>query len=314
LYDHLLFKKARDVWALRFLAISRAITVGAAYILVIGIQGITSSFVAIFVAMIGFDLMVAAPSLRRKDESIDLLASFKKAIGLSWTQVWSSLAKGLLLGITFGTLCMIGFPTFLGGILTVGLGYSWAVKTRNSFTTYVAILCGLAVFEQILAIETIEGTGLLKAVLPVAWTTTLGTYSSLIVGWGVGLIIGIVNRVILGRPYRHRQSSAYDPPLELRSFNEVVHAGEAHRIFEYTLRADSPLAGLSLAELNWRTNYGVTILVIKRGDTYITLPQGADVLRQGDRIVVLAPADKQDLLQDLINGITPSLVEVKELA
>src|SRR5690625_791115 len=84
--------KFRTDWAIYVLGVSRAVTIGVAYIMVRGIPGLTSSFVAIFVALLAFDLMIAAPSL--KPRQIDIPALVKGTIQ-ALEQTVRSLGKGL---------------------------------------------------------------------------------------------------------------------------------------------------------------------------------------------------------------------------
>lgn len=296
-----LIDKARRDWAVRILGVTRAMTIGAAYITVRGIPGLTSSFVAIFVALLAFDVMVAAPSLRPRQVDFSALLSrtFQALL-----QTVASLAKGLSLGVFFGTLTLVGLSETVGSIFTVGLGYTWANRARRSFTGFVAVLGGLAIFEQISAIE---GANTLIAVVshvsPVVWRVSSGTIIALLSGWFFGIPIGIVTRILLARPYRLRNSAAYDPPLEVRPFEEVVHAGREHRLSQLRIEADSPVIGRSLAELDWRDAYETTVVAIERGNESLPMPRGSDRIESGDVLLILCPNSEFERLTELVKPI-----------
>ena len=81
-----------------------------------------------------------------------------------------------------------------------------------------------------------------------------GTFTALVMGWGIGLITGALTRLFLSRPYRSLRSSAYEAPLEMRPFNEVVHVGERSLVVSAVVEEGAPLAGLTLAESGLRKN------------------------------------------------------------
>lgn len=294
-------RKVRDHWAVRVLGITRAATIGAAYIAVRGIPGLTSSFVAIFVALLAFDVMVAAPSLRpRQIDFKSLLSRTLQALA----QTVASLSKGLSLGLVFGTLTLLGVSPILGSIFTVGLSYTWAQKARRSFTGFVAVLGGLAIFEQISAIQGANTFASIVAhVLPIAWRVSSGTVIALLSGWFFGIPIGIATRLVLARPYRLRNSNAYDQPYEVRPFEEVVHAGREFRISKLRVEPEAPIAGKSLAELGWRDAYQATIIAIERGSKSISLPRGSEQVQTGDVLLVLCPIQEFENLEWLAKPI-----------
>lgn len=296
-----LIQRVRAEWAVRILTIARAITIGAAYLAVVGTPGLTSSFVAIFTALLTFDVMVAAPSLRPKHVDYrTLLSRTVRAL----VQTVASLGKGLIVGIVFGTLTLIGFPVVLGAILTVGLGYSWANRARGSFTSFVGLLGGLAIYEQIRAIEGIDAwISVVGHVAPVAWTVTSGTVGALLRGWVLGIPIGILTRLLLSRPYRWRGSQAYDPPFEVRPFEEVVHAGREYRLFQMRIDPDSPLVGARLSDLRWPDAYQATVVAIERAERSIPLPRGTEEIRPGDALLILCPNREVENLSRLAKPI-----------
>lgn len=297
--------RVREEWAVRILAIARVVTIGSAYLAVRNIPGLTSSFVAIFTALLTFDLMVAAPSLRPKH--VDY--------GALWSRTWqalsqtvASLAKGLSVGLFFGSLTLAGFSDRLGAVLTVGLGYTWANRARRSFTSFVGLLGGLYIFEQIRVIEGFHSLfSIVTHVAPVAWRVSSGTLTALLSGWILGIPFGIVTRLFLRRPYRSRGSQAYDPPFEVRPFEEVVHAGREYRLFQVRVERGAPIENMTLAELGWRDEYLATVIAIERTGGNIPLPRGSDRLRAGDVLLILSPTGEAERLTALAKPVLESV-------
>lgn len=288
----------RDTWTHRLLFVTRAIVVGVAYFSVIRIPGLTSAMVAIFTAALAYDLLVAAPSIHpRRAEFQALLAALRRTL----LATFRSLAKGLILGVVLGSFTFIGLPHAVGAVLTVGLGYTWSVMHRSGFAEFVAVLAGLAVFEQIQGLDTSSGLSpFVETVLPVAYTTVRGTILAHFAGWLVGLTVGTGVRALLPRPYRTRLSAAYDPPMEQRPFGAVVHAGRGYELIEAEVPPGSPWVGRSLSELRFRTQYAATVIVIHRGDKEIVMPTGDDVLLAHDRLVLLCPADARERIEQTL--------------
>jgi TrkA domain protein len=54
-----------------------------------------------------------------------------------------------------------------------------------------------------------------------------------------------------------------------------------------TLQDASPGAGKTIAELQIRRRSGVTIVAIVRGDQAITVPGPSEILRAGDRLIII---------------------------
>ena len=99
--------KGKDKWPILLIRLGQAVTVGLAYYFVVGIPGLTSSFVAIFVALLPFDLIVAMPSisfgLRHWRQFIRVL--LPRITGTAFV-----LMMGLAFGLAFGLGVRFGFP------------------------------------------------------------------------------------------------------------------------------------------------------------------------------------------------------------
>src|SRR5690606_34945840 len=105
-----------------FLTLARAVTVGASYVVASPIPGLTSSFVAIFIALLPFDMIVASarPPIRFND--LEQFISVLKPRILSTAY---ALLKGVAVGAAVGTLTIWGLPYVFGAVLTPGLAYVW---------------------------------------------------------------------------------------------------------------------------------------------------------------------------------------------
>ncbi len=67
----------------------------------------------------------------------------------------------------------------------------------------------------------------------------------------------------------------------------------------------SPAAGKTIGELNLRSQTGVTIISIERGDETRRNPPLSAALRTGDLLVVLGTAEERARAQDILDGRTP---------
>ncbi|MES2765792.1 MAG: cation:proton antiporter [Bacteroidota bacterium] len=61
---------------------------------------------------------------------------------------------------------------------------------------------------------------------------------------------------------------------------------DAHLV-HFTISSNSPFVGKTLSELHLRKNYGVSIALIKRGNTTIHIPESGERLYPGDKVAVL---------------------------
>jgi len=68
------------------------------------------------------------------------------------------------------------------------------------------------------------------------------------------------------------------------------------------LEPNSPGADKSIAELEIRRTTGVTIIAIIRGDKAITAPEPSEIMRVGDRLVVVSRHQDLASFRDLVVG------------
>ena len=135
------------------LLLAKAVAVGMAYVSAVPIPGLTSSFVAIFGSLLPFDIMVA--STRPPVAAGGLEALFPRPLArVVSTAV--TLLKGVAVGGGFGILGAVGLPFSVGAVLTSGLAYVWASRTRHNISTYVALIGGLSLFERLSNLEAVE--------------------------------------------------------------------------------------------------------------------------------------------------------------
>lgn len=284
------------------LRLARAITVGTAYVSTQFIPGLTSSFVAIFTSLLSFDIFVALsrPPLRFADWEQFLVALRPRILSTAIT-----LGKGVLVGAVIGVAAIIGLPPWMGAVLTSGLAYVWATNTRHAISTFVSVIAGLSLYERLTNLEAVETLPIIKETLAVISLSAGGTFTGLIEGWAIGLAIGGVTRLFLSRPYRSLQSAAYELPLEMRPFNEVVHVGERSLVASATVEEGAPLAYRSLAESGLKENWHTTILSIKRNGDEIVMPKGQTVLLPGDQVMLLTERDQSPAMLDQFRAAKP---------
>lgn len=283
----------RDRYERSFLVFARAVTVGAAYVAALPVAGLGPSFVALFSALLSFDILVAS---RRPPTR---LADWKKLIEVVWPRVLSTasaLLKGVGVGAAVGLLAVLGLPTVVGAVLTSGLAYVWAVNTPYLITTYVSILSGLALFETLASLDAVDTVVIIRQVIGAIAASGTGTFYALVAGWTVGLVTGTVARLFLSRPYRSLRSAAYELPLERRPFAEVLHVGEQGVVVSVKVEEGAPLAGRRLSESRLREDWNTTVLLIRRGSEESVMPMGSAVVLPGDELLLLTEKDQVPLL------------------
>ncbi len=280
------------------LLIARALTVGLSYYSVAGIPGLTSSFVAIFVALLPFDIIVALPRFSLKQETLKelILVLLPRIRGTAIT-----LASGVFLGLFFGTLSSRGLPPFLGAIFTVGLAYLIGSETKGNISSFVGLVAGLTLFEQILRLGLPDANPLIE-VVRLSFRMFYGTFLGLFSGYLVGVIMGGVTRSFLPRGFRSSKSVAYAQPLFLQSFKEVTHLDEGLVLTRIKVPENSPLAYKSLAETALRSMHDVSVLSIYRKPKDIVAPKGADQILPEDLLVVLLKAEDVTEFGDYVKG------------
>jgi len=71
------------------------------------------------------------------------------------------------------------------------------------------------------------------------------------------------------------------------------------------VREGAPVAGKTLAELNLRQRYGLTVLAVRRGNRTIGSPAGDFRIEPGDRLVLIGLADQFARCADLFRPPRP---------
>lgn len=286
-------------WHITFLLSARAFTVGLAYYAIADIPGLTSSMVAIFVALLPFDLIVAMPKFSAK------LDSWKELVSIILPRITGTaiaLGVGLLIGGVFGALTWLGFPLFLGAIFTVGLAYSVGTETKGNVSSFVGIIGGLSLFEQIIHLQAGADT-MVVAIMSTALRMVYGTFAALFAGWVAGIVMGVVTRLFLPRGFRTSKSAAYAQPLWMQSFKEVTHIdSEDMVVIRIKVGEGSPLANKTLAETGLRTQYGASVLSIFRQPKDVVAPTGSELILPGDLLVVMTPEESTNTLLQLAKG------------
>ncbi len=281
-----------------FIMVMRSIVVGIAYYLVREIPGLTSSFVSIFVGFLAFDMIVAMPKFSFRLRHLrDLLLLLLPRI--SGTAL--SLAGGLALGVFFGSLTKVGVPVLVAAVFTIGLSYSLSASIKGNISSYVGMIAAVDMFDRIVRLEYFVEYWLQDLAGP-AGTLVYSTFLALLIGWLAGIVIGSLARLFLPRGYRSLKSNAYEQPLWMRSFRDVVHLGEDRVLLQIEVSEESALAYHTLAEVGLGRDFGVQVLSIIRSPGEISSPKGADVLLPLDQLVVVAPCHQVQNLISLMKG------------
>lgn len=299
----------RSKYERAWLTFARAVTVGTAYFLTHSIPGSTSAFVAIFTSLLPFDIFVALvrPPLRPKDWEQFFIVLRPRVISTAVT-----LAKGVAVGAVVGIAAIVGLPYWIGAVLTSGIAYVWALETRHAITTFVAVISGLSLFERLTNLEAVETWPIVFETVQTITFYAGGTFTALAIGWIIGLISGAVTRLFLSRPYRSVRSSAYEAPLEMRPFNEVVHVGERSLVASAVVEEGAPLAYLTLAESGLKEKWHTTILSIKRNQDEIVMPKGSERLLPGDQVMLLTERDQSPAMLDQFKARPPESMEGRQ--
>jgi hypothetical protein len=156
-------------------------------------------------------------------------------------------------------------------------------------------------FDRIRLIDAFTGE-LLQDIAGVAGQLVYSTFLALLMGWVVGIVIGVVTRLFLPRGFRSVKSAAYAQPLWMRSFKDVTQFGDDKVLLQIQLSEESPLVYHSLAEVGLGRDLGVQVISIIRSPNEIISPRGADVLLPLDQLVVVAPSNQAQNLIQLTKG------------
>ncbi len=293
-----------EKWPVQLIRLSRAFTVGAAYYSVINIPSLTSSFVAIFVALLLFDLMV---SLERIRGGWEVAKNVVRIVIPHVAGTAMTLVYGLAVGCVFAVLVHLGLPVSLGAILTAGLSYSLAERVPGRTSSTVGIVGGLAVFDKTYKLA--ASIEFFPEVGPVVVATIYGTFSALVMGWATGLLFGGLTRLFLPRGYRTVTSAAYKQPLMLRPIQEVLDLEENDGVL-LTVRVaqDAQAAGSTLEMLELDHKYGARVLRIDRGENKISLPRGDEVLQAEDVLLVYSPKSRRMEVENLFTAASSKIV------
>lgn len=93
---------------------------------------------------------------------------------------------------------------------------------------------------------------------------------------------------------------AYFQPVASEDIGTIL--GENTRIEWSTVGADSPFAGVSLAESDLRGRTGATVVAIQRGEETIRNPDPDTTIEAGDTLIALGEPGECDTFDDLVAG------------
>jgi TrkA domain protein len=83
---------------------------------------------------------------------------------------------------------------------------------------------------------------------------------------------------------------------------EIAHIIGDFVVDWVTLTEDAPATGRSIQDLQIRRQTGMTVIAIIRGKKSINAPDPSEVLREGDRVVVVGPRDRFADLTTFLTG------------
>ncbi len=98
--------------------------------------------------------------------------------------------------------------------------------------------------------------------------------------------------VLLGQPESLAHAEAYLHQRETPSEEAAEEFGARHVV----VPPQSPWAGRTLAELEFRQAYGVSVIGIERGGERLASPAGDEALQAGDHLIVVGPRPALDQL------------------
>lgn len=284
--------------AIGFILVMRAIVVGVAYYLVRYIPDLPSSFVAVFAGFLAFDIIVAMPKfslhLKHWVQMVVVLLPRLSATALA-------LSAGLSLGALFGGLTKVGLPVVVGAVFSLGLAYSAAERIKGNISSYVGMISALSIFDRIIRLDGLSPTWWYDLGGPVL-QVVYSTYVGLVLGWLVGVVVGIVTRLFLPRGYRSVRSSAYERPLWMQPFRDVTRFGDDMVVMQVEVGDGAPIAYRTLAELRLASVYGIRVLSIYRTPQEVISPRGEDVILPTDQLTVVLPAEQASTLISLTKG------------
>jgi len=99
--------------------------------------------------------------------------------------------------------------------------------------------------------------------------------------------------VLLGDPEGLARAETF---LAVNRIQAASPEEERFSLAEIPLAAASPLVGKSLAEIKFRENYGVSVIVIRRDGRQLPTPSGKEILQAGDTLIVAGKAELVKIL------------------
>lgn len=97
----------------------------------------------------------------------------------------------------------------------------------------------------------------------------------------------------------------YDPrthQLESIEFPDLERHLPDMEMRKFILPATSPASGRTLAQIDLRRRYDVTLLAIRRGDQVIANPGGDELLCPDDELIVMGLPEKLEAIGSLVSG------------
>jgi len=100
--------------------------------------------------------------------------------------------------------------------------------------------------------------------------------------------------VVIGTPDELRQAEGL---LDKMKDGEAADRDGQFTLSDIEVEGGSLIAGKTLLELRFRQNYGATVVGIQRGEEKITAPKPTEIIRAGDRLLIIGRVKSSGILR-----------------
>jgi CPA2 family monovalent cation:H+ antiporter-2 len=207
------------------------------------------------------------------------------------------------------------FISIIGTLLVV-MPFLWALSFRNPIQLYRKVISGKN-YRNALQLVRIFRIGLAAMFI--------GFLLHQLLSFSIGLLIAAILltilimfsgrvRLLYDRIENRFFTNLHQREMEEALFNRAELAPWDARITPVNVDAHSYCIGKSLLELRWRELAGINIVLIKRGDDQIPVPDKDEKIFPGDQLLVLGTDIQLKKLEALIRPHLPEQEEVDKPA
>ena len=105
--------------------------------------------------------------------------------------------------------------------------------------------------------------------------------------------------VLMGEPTTLRHAEDFFKQIE---DNTSATEPQYFTFAEVEVKTNSPHLGQSLAEIEFRTRYGATVIGIIRNQTRIPMPKANEQLKEGDKLIIIGTKESVSNIQETFSG------------